>query len=124
VVFSYCTQRPQAEEVRERSGTQSAHGTPAEAGLGCREVLLLAVHWLRMDGFLKQTGDLSGKVIVTCSLPMDADNSGLVIGHMSSGAEELAKKVPKAKVVCALQHGTELKCFFRVHGALDKVAEL
>jgi 8-hydroxy-5-deazaflavin:NADPH oxidoreductase len=63
-------------------------------------VPLLAVHWLRMDGLLKQTGDLSGKVILTCSLPMDADNSGLVIGHMSSGAEELAKKVPKTRVVC------------------------
>ena len=54
-----------------------------------------------MDDVLSQTGDLSGKVIVTCSLPMDAGNTGLVIGHTSSGAEELAKKLPKARVVCA-----------------------
>jgi hypothetical protein len=46
-------------------------------------------------------GYVSGKVIVTCSLPMDAGNTGLVIGHTNSGAEDLAKKVPKAKVVCA-----------------------
>jgi len=50
---------------------------------------------------LKQAGDLSGKVILTCSLPMNADNSKLVVAHKSSGAEALAKKVPKARVVCA-----------------------
>ena len=32
---------------------------------------------------------------------MNAGNTGLVIGHTISGAEELAKKVPKATVVCA-----------------------
>jgi 8-hydroxy-5-deazaflavin:NADPH oxidoreductase len=50
---------------------------------------------------LRQAGDLSAKVILTCSLPMDAGNTSLVIGHSTSGAEELAKKAPKAKVVCA-----------------------
>jgi 8-hydroxy-5-deazaflavin:NADPH oxidoreductase len=40
-------------------------------------------------------------VTLTCSLPMDADNTDLVIGHTTSGAEALAKKVPEAKVVCA-----------------------
>ena len=50
---------------------------------------------------LKQAGDLPGKVVLTCSLPMDAGNARLVIGLGTSGAEELAKKVPKAKVICA-----------------------
>src|SRR5207244_5649611 len=50
---------------------------------------------------LSQTGDLSGKLIVTCSLPMNDDDTGLVIAHTSSGAEELAKRVPKARVVSA-----------------------
>jgi hypothetical protein len=63
--------------------------------------VLLAVHWLRIDDVLKQGGDLSGKVIVSCSLPMNADDTGLVIGHTSSGAEELAKKIRHAKVVSA-----------------------
>jgi predicted dinucleotide-binding enzyme len=62
---------------------------------------LLAVHWSRVDDVLDQAGDLSGKVIVTCSLPMNADDTGLVLGHTTSGAEELAKKVPEARVVCA-----------------------
>jgi predicted dinucleotide-binding enzyme len=50
---------------------------------------------------LKAAGDLSGKVIVTCSLPMSADDGELVIAHTSSGAEALAKKVRRARVVSA-----------------------
>jgi hypothetical protein len=49
---------------------------------------LLAVHWLRIEDVLYQTGDLSGQVIVTCSLPMKEDNTELVVAHTSSGAEE------------------------------------
>jgi hypothetical protein len=62
---------------------------------------LLAVHWSRNDDVLKQAGDLSGKVILTCSLPMDAGNTKLIIGNTTSGAEELAKKAPRARVVSA-----------------------
>jgi hypothetical protein len=65
------------------------------------DALLLAVHWSRIDDVLKQAGDLSGKAILTCSLPMDAGNTKLIIGATTSGAEELAKKVPRAHVVCA-----------------------
>jgi 8-hydroxy-5-deazaflavin:NADPH oxidoreductase len=50
---------------------------------------------------LKQAGDLSGKVIVTCSLPMNANDTALAVAHTSSGAETLAKKVRKAHVVSA-----------------------
>jgi predicted dinucleotide-binding enzyme len=32
---------------------------------------------------------------------MDAGNTGLVIGRTTSGAEELARRVPKGRVVCA-----------------------
>ncbi len=46
---------------------------------------------------------MSGKVLVTCSLPMNADDTDLAIAHTSSGAEWLAKKVPGAKVVAAFQ---------------------
>jgi hypothetical protein len=34
-----------------------------------------------MDDVLQKAGDLSGKVVVTCSLSMDADNTRLIIGH-------------------------------------------
>ena len=62
---------------------------------------MLAVHWSRVAAVLKQAGDLSGKVILTCSLPMNANDSALAVAHTSSGAETLAKKIRKAHVVSA-----------------------
>jgi predicted dinucleotide-binding enzyme len=100
VVFSYARTKGKLEKLARDSGGQARAGTPAEAARDA-DVVLLAVHWTRVDDALKQAGDLSGKVIVTCSLPMKADDSGLVVAHTSSGAEELAKKVPKARVVSA-----------------------
>src|SRR5204863_275155 len=69
-----------------------------------RAALLLAVHWSRIEDVLNQAGDLSGKVIVSCSLPLNAQNSELVLGHTTSGAEEMAKKVPGAEVVAAFNN--------------------
>jgi predicted dinucleotide-binding enzyme len=68
---------------------------------GDADALLLAVHWSRVDEVLRQAGDVSGKVVVSCSLPMNADDTDLVVGGTSSGAEELARKVPRARIVAA-----------------------
>jgi predicted dinucleotide-binding enzyme len=54
-----------------------------------------------VDDVLRKAGNLSGKVIVSCSLPMNADDTALVIANESSGAEELEKKVRPAHVVSA-----------------------
>jgi len=100
VVFSYARRKEKLEGLARDAGPKARAGTPAEAARTA-DALLLAVHWSRVDDVLKQAGDLAGKVIVTCSLPMNADDTGLVIAHTTSGAEELAKKVPEAKVACA-----------------------
>jgi predicted dinucleotide-binding enzyme len=100
VVFSYSRSRKNLERLARDARGGARAGTPREAAQDA-DALLLAVHWSRLGDVLKQAGDLSGKVIVTCSLPMDAENTGLVIAHVSSGAEALARKVPKARVVCA-----------------------
>src|SRR5213596_2081309 len=99
----YCyarSERKLTRLAREAKG-KARHGTPREAAQEA-DAVLPAVHWSRIDDVLNQTGDLSAKVIVTCSLPMNDDNTDLVIAHTSSGAEELAKRVPKARVVSAL----------------------
>jgi len=100
VVFSYARSEQKLKRLAREAGGSARAGTPADAARDA-DVLLLAVHWSRVDDVLKQAGDLSGKVIMTCSLPMNADNTDLVIAHASSGAEALATKVPKAKVVSA-----------------------
>lgn len=100
VVFSYARSDQKLKRLAREAQGNARAGTPSEATRDA-DALLLAVHWSRLDDVLKQAGDVSGKVIVTCSLPMNADDSGLVIAHTSSGAEALAKKVPRAQVVTA-----------------------
>jgi predicted dinucleotide-binding enzyme len=100
VVFSYARSRQKLNRLAREAGGNAGAGTPAEA-VRDADAVFLAAHWMRIDDVLSQAGDLSGKVIVTCLLPMDSGNTRLVVGHTSSGAEELAKKVPKATVVSA-----------------------
>jgi 8-hydroxy-5-deazaflavin:NADPH oxidoreductase len=100
VVFSYSHSERKLKRLARQAGGHARAGTPREAALDA-DVLLLAVHWSRVDAVLKQTGDLSGKVILTCSLPMNTSDTALVVAHTSSGAETLAHKVRKAHVVSA-----------------------
>jgi 8-hydroxy-5-deazaflavin:NADPH oxidoreductase len=100
VVFSYSRSEAKLQELAREAGAQARAGTPREAAQETA-ALLLAVHWSRIDDVLGQAGDLSGKTLVTCSLPMNDQDTDLVVAHTSSGAEELARKVPQARVVCA-----------------------
>jgi 8-hydroxy-5-deazaflavin:NADPH oxidoreductase len=100
VVFSYARSNDKLQRLARDAQGNARAGTPGEAAKEA-DAVLLAVHWSRNDDVLKQAGDLSGKVILTCSLPMDAGNTRLLIGNTRSGAEELAKKVPRAHVVSA-----------------------
>jgi len=100
VVFSYSRSKEKLNRLAREAGKKARAGTPAEAAQDA-DALLLAVHWSRVDDVLKQAGNLSDKVIVSCSLPMNADDTALVVAHTSSGAEKLGKKVPKARVVSA-----------------------
>src|SRR2546427_6817217 len=100
VVFSYARSEQKLKKLARQTKGEARPGTPREAAQEA-DAVLLAVHWSRIDDVLHQTGDLSGKVVVSCSLPMNADDTGLVIAHTSSGAEALAKRVPEARVVSA-----------------------
>src|SRR6266446_2311127 len=100
LIFSYARSNDKLKRLARDAKGKTRPGTPRDAAQEA-DALLLAVHWSRIDDVLKQAGDLSGKVIVTCSLPMSADDTALVIAHTSSGAEALAQRVPKARVVSA-----------------------
>lgn len=102
VVFSYARSDNKLKQLARDARGKARAGSPVEAAKDA-DAIFLAVHWSRLDDVLKQAGELAGKVIVTCSLPMDVANSKLVLGTTTSGAEELAKKVPRAHVVAAFQ---------------------
>ena len=100
VLFSYSRSEKKLQKLARDAGKNARWGTPAQAADDA-DALLLAVHWTRLSDVLRQAGTLAGKVVVSCSLPMNEDDSDLVVAHRSSGAETLAKKVRKAKVVSA-----------------------
>src|SRR2546422_4013550 len=100
VVFSYARKEQKLKRLAREAQGEARAGTPSEAARDA-DALLLAVHWSRIDDVLKQAGDVSGKVIISCSLPMNADYTDLVMAHTSSGAEALAKKVRRGRVVVA-----------------------
>ena len=100
VTFSYARSEVKLKRLaREAKGKANA-GTPRQAAQDA-DAVLLAVHWSRMDDVLSQAGDLSGKVVVSCSLPMNADDTALAVAHTSSGAEKLANRLPKGHFVSA-----------------------
>jgi 8-hydroxy-5-deazaflavin:NADPH oxidoreductase len=100
VVFSYARSEQKLEKLAREAKGKARPATAREAAQDT-DALLLAVHWSRLDDVLNQTGDLSRKLIVSCSLPMNDDNTGLIVAHTSSGAEMLAGRLPEARVVSA-----------------------
>ena len=102
VVFSYARSAKKLQRLAAEAAPTARAGTPAEAA-ETAEAVLLAVHWSRVDDVLGQAGKLTGKTVITCSLPMNASDTQLVLAHTTSGAEALAKKIPRAHVVAAFQ---------------------
>ena len=100
VTFSYARTEQKLKRLARAAGARASAGTPSDAARDA-DALLLAVHWLRVKDVLRQAGDMSGRVLITCSLPMNAADTKLVIAHTWSGAEELAKLVRRANVVSA-----------------------
>jgi predicted dinucleotide-binding enzyme len=98
VVFSYARTEEKLKKLAREAGRKASTGTVRQAAQST-DALLLAVHWSRLDDVLRQAGNLSGKVIVSCSLPMNRADTKLIHGTTTSGAEELAKRVRRARIV-------------------------
>ena len=65
------------------------------------EVLFLAVPFGALDAVVRELGEsMAGKVVVDATNALSQD-SQLALGFSTSGAEELQKKIPKARVVKA-----------------------
>ena len=100
VTFSYSHDFGKLEKLARRAGPNARAGSPADAA-DRADAVLLAVHWSRVDAVLEQAGSLAGQTLITCTLPMDAKDERLVVGHTTSAAEIIARKRPRAHVVSA-----------------------
>ena len=76
-------------------------------GVGIREAaafgdaVLLATPWGGVRDALKAAGSLTGKILIDCTNPLVSDETKLAVGYTTSGAEEIAKLAPGARVVKA-----------------------
>ena len=100
VIFSYSRDAAKLRRLAQRAGHGARAGSVQEA-VQQSDVLLLAVYWSRISDVLKQAGSLASKTVITCCLPMSDDDERLVVARSISGAEALARKIPKAHVVGA-----------------------
>ena len=85
----------------------SAGTVPEAADFG--EVLVLTTPWIATADAIRQIGkDQPLKIMWDCTNALKPDMSGLAVGTTTSGAEEVARLVPWAKVVKAIPPFAEL----------------
>src|SRR5215471_21637310 len=84
--------------------------SPAEAAKAA-ELVILALPWDVAEGAVKALGDLSGKIVIDCMNPLGMIGGALalLLGHVTSGGEAVAARLPGARVVKTLnQVGAEM----------------
>ncbi|CUH81275.1 NADPH-dependent F420 reductase [Tropicibacter naphthalenivorans] len=96
MTFSYARSQAKLDRLAQETGGSTA---PVAEAVANADAILLSVHWSRIDDVLTQAGDLAGKTVLNCCVPLDEANETLVLGPTTSGAEELAKLRPQAQWV-------------------------
>ena len=79
----------------------NGHATTNDGAVQAADVVVLCTPWQATERAVAECGDLTGKVVIDCTNPLSADFSSLVVGHTSSGAEELAERIGRGRLVCA-----------------------
>jgi len=93
---------PEKAKRLARSVPANADGGTVAQAFAFGDVVLLATPWSAATYALKSAGPLAEKIIIDCTNPLKPDTIfELEIGHTTSAAEEIAKSVPRARVVKA-----------------------
>jgi predicted dinucleotide-binding enzyme len=88
------------KSLAESIGRNAFYGLPADA-VKFGEVVVLAVPWGQAENALLSAGPMDGKILIDCTNPLKPDYSGLAVGGVTSGAEEVARIAHGARVVKA-----------------------
>jgi NADPH-dependent F420 reductase len=89
-----------ANEAAGRVGT-GVRAVPLSDIAQDADIIIAATPYDQQVKGLRSAGHVSGKTVIEISNPLKPDMSGLLIGHTSSAAEEIAKALPEAKLVKA-----------------------
>lgn len=76
-------------------GTNESAAKPAE-------VVVLCTPWQGTQDAVQSCGELTAKVLIDCTNPLTPDFTGLEIGFTASGAEQVARWAPGARVCKAM----------------------
>lgn len=95
------TARDAAKAAQVAAAYPGARAVPAAGAAEGADAVVLATGYGDAVAALRNTGNLTGKVVIDITNPLTADYMGLTIGHTTSAAEEIAKAVPGAEVVKA-----------------------
>ncbi|CAN7763761.1 hypothetical protein [Caballeronia sp. LjRoot31] len=74
---------------------------PLAEAVGNNEVIVLATGYGDAVAALNGLGDLTGKVVIDITNSLNANYSGLVVGHDMSAAEEISAAVPGVQLIKA-----------------------
>lgn len=89
---------PELAKTAAESMKGASDGSAADA-VKFGEVVLLSIPYSSLNNVLEQiTSDSSAaKIIIDCTNPLSSDYRSLLLGHTTSAAEEIAKRLPSAK---------------------------
>lgn len=95
---TFCVRDPDSPEKVRKASSLAAAVQPLSRAADS-EAILLAVPWTAIDDVLSQLGDLTGRIILDCVNPVDPDLTRLTLGFSTSAGEEIARRLPGARVV-------------------------
>ncbi|MGJ3252281.1 MAG: NADPH-dependent F420 reductase [Elainellaceae cyanobacterium] len=104
---TFGTRDPQNEKVQSLLATinGTADATDIATAVASSEVVILAIPWNATQEAIASAGDLSGKILIDATNPIEMTPEGLakglLTGHTTSAAEELAQLAPGAVVIKA-----------------------
>jgi predicted dinucleotide-binding enzyme len=101
VFYSYSYSEDKLRDLAAEGGDASRHGTPAEA-VAFGDVVLLSPPYRVLDDALSQAGSMDGKIVLDTVNPYTS--SGILYADKGTAAEEIAGKLPGAKLVKAYNH--------------------
>ena len=98
VLFSYSRSREKLEGLARETGGRA--GNPADAA-AFGEVVLLSPPWSLLDDALEEAGSLGDRIVIDTTNPYLHGSLALALYGESSAAEEIAARLPGARLVKA-----------------------
>lgn len=101
VFYSFSRSDDKLKRLAAEAGDESHWGTPAEA-VAFADVIVLSPPYVELDTAISQAGAMDGKIVIDTINPFSP--RGPVYEDSGTAAEEIAGKLPGAKLVKAYNH--------------------